>query len=303
MRILHVTHQYTPAIGGSEKYITDLSETLVARDHHVDVYTSRSVDYHTWEDVLPAREIINGVNIYRFWSIRRRAYVWKMLHTGLRNYWHSRKRIYQPLIWYGNGPVSPALFGWIFRYGPTYDVIHINHLHYAHAALAVQAIQLRKRPMVITPLIHTKEPATYDIEYLQNILQKNHAILALTAAEKKFLVDLGIQTPIVTGGVGIQTEQFPELKMQESRRYFNLPDDGFVILFLARKVEYKGLGLCLQAFQALQKEVQNHKVYLLACGPESDYSRQIWKEYEGLPNLVLHGKISDEERLGYTASP
>ena len=39
MRLLHVTHQYAPAVGGSERYITDLSETLAARGHAVDVFS------------------------------------------------------------------------------------------------------------------------------------------------------------------------------------------------------------------------------------------------------------------------
>ena len=56
MRMLYVTHQYPPAIGGSEKYVGDLSQELAARGHQVDVFTSRSRDYHTWKNELGPRE-------------------------------------------------------------------------------------------------------------------------------------------------------------------------------------------------------------------------------------------------------
>ncbi|MBI5567875.1 MAG: glycosyltransferase, partial [Chloroflexi bacterium] len=65
MRVLHVSHQYPPAIGGSERYIADLSEELVARGHQVDVFTSRAVDFHTWQNKLPKFEQRQGVNVYR----------------------------------------------------------------------------------------------------------------------------------------------------------------------------------------------------------------------------------------------
>ena len=90
MHLLHVSHQYAPAIGGSERYITDLSEEMVRRGHHVDVFTSRAVDYLTWKSALPGRETINGVQVRRFKSLTRRGHTWRALDIGLGNYWPRR---------------------------------------------------------------------------------------------------------------------------------------------------------------------------------------------------------------------
>ena len=110
MRIIHVSHQYAPAIGGSEQYITDLSENLVRRGHTVDVFTSQARDYHAWRNELPAGEVINGVTVRRFASLTRGPRTWRILATGLRNYRQSRSPLFEPAIFFGNGPVSWPLF-------------------------------------------------------------------------------------------------------------------------------------------------------------------------------------------------
>ena len=156
MRLLHVTHQYRPAIGGAEKYITDLSEELARRGHLVDVFTSRSVDYRTWRNELPAFEQLDGVNVYRFRSLPRTDITWRALRYGLEAYWHTRKRRYEPFIWYGNGPVCPGILRTILQNREQYDLVHINNLHYAHAWLAFQAARLRGLPIVLTPHLHAE---------------------------------------------------------------------------------------------------------------------------------------------------
>src|SRR5688572_24227598 len=98
MRVLHVSHQYAPAIGGSERYIIDLSEEMVRRGHQVDIFTSRAVDYLTWRNVLPAHEKIDGVNVYRFTALPRRGHTWRALEIGMGNYWRGRKLLYEPFI-------------------------------------------------------------------------------------------------------------------------------------------------------------------------------------------------------------
>ena len=86
MRLLHVTHQYRPAVGGAEKYITDLSEGLARRGHQVNIFTTRSVDYRTWRNELPCFEHLDGVNVYRLddWPRTRRKWAW--MQYGFQHY-------------------------------------------------------------------------------------------------------------------------------------------------------------------------------------------------------------------------
>jgi glycosyltransferase involved in cell wall biosynthesis len=296
MRILHVTHQYHPAIGGAEQYITHLSAEMARRGHDVTVYTSRSRDYCSWRSELPAVEDVEGVHVRRFRCLVRGPRTWRLLDYGLRHYWPRRARRYEPAIWVGNGPICPGLFWAVLRHGPGYDLVHLNQLHYAHAATAYLAARGRNVPLVITPHLHIEQPMTYDVGYMQAILRGCEHIIAVSQVEREFLLSLGFDRQrVTTAGNGIHLEPFSGYERLASRRQLGLPDDAFVLLFLGRQTEYKGLDITLEAFAALQDRYP--QLYMLAVGPETDYSRALWTRYAGLPRLSNHGAVSDELRL------
>lgn len=296
MRILHVSHQYRPAIGGAELYITNLSEELARRGHRVTVFTSRARDYHTWRSELTPVEQLDGVHVQRFGSLVRGARTWRMLDRGYRGYWRTRSRRYEPLIFLGNGPVCPGLLWALLRGAQDHDLVHINNLHYAHAAAAYWAAKRRRLPVVLTPHVHTEQPVTYDVGYMQNVLRGSDHVVADTQAERKFLIELGLDRQrTTTAGVGLRLEAFPLRDVRACRQELGLPGDAFVLLFLGRKTEYKGLALAVEAFAALQPQHPNLR--LLAVGPETDYSQALWTRYHGLPGLSQLDRVPDEVRL------
>ena len=298
MRILHVSHQYPPAIGGSEKYIADLSEALAARGHTVDVYTSRSVDFHTWANVLPPFEQMNGVNVHRFWSMYRRGSVWRMLHFGLRHYWQNRSKIYEPLIFLGGGPISPGMFTKMLQNGRSYDLIHLNCLVYSHVIYGYWAAKRLGLPIVVTPHLHPEQAVTYDIGFQHTVLKGSDHILADTQAEHDFLLNMDLALKpdrISTIGVGLDPAQYPQMEPQAARQRLNLPTKDTMLLFLGRKSKYKGLELVLDAFQKLQAEFPD--IFLVAAGPETDESKKLWLQYGELENLYVLDKVTDAEKL------
>jgi glycosyltransferase involved in cell wall biosynthesis len=301
MRVLHVTHQYAPAIGGAERYIVALSEELARRGHQVEVYTSRSLDYHTWANVLPADETINGVRVRRFAALPRRGHTWRALELGLRHYWPRRWPLAAALIFYGNGPLCPALFTAIMRNAAGYDLAHINQLHYAHAATAYAAARLRELPVVLTPHVHAEQRQTYDVGYMRRILRGSQMVLAVTPAEREFLIDQGcLAQTVVTGGNGLAPADFPPQERTAARARFGLPPDGFVVLFLGRKTGYKGLEPSLRAFLRLRQGCPN--AYFLAVGPETAESRPLWRTYGQQPGVVVRGAVEDDTRLAALAA-
>lgn len=298
MRVLHVSHQYPPAIGGSEKYIADLSEELVARGHQVDVYTSRSLDFHTWRNELGPFENRNGVNIYRFRSLRRRGYVWRTLHFGLRHYWAKRARLWEPLIFLGGGPLCPGMFWQMLRNSRQYDLIHLNCLVYAHVTYGYWATSWRDVPVVVTPHAHVEQEVTYNIGYQRQVLAGADYIFADTPAEETFLKELRLNPRICTIGVGLLPHQYPRGVTKEARRQMDLPQDKFIILFFSRKSGYKGLEIALQAFEYLQAQgSEATDLFFVAAGPETAESRAMWPRYEHLPNLHVLNSVSDEEKV------
>jgi glycosyltransferase involved in cell wall biosynthesis len=296
MRLLHVTHQYRPAIGGAEQHITAISEELVQRGHHVTVATSRSRDYLTWKNELPAGEVLSGVHVRRFRSATRGEKTLHLQDWAYTRYWKGRARCLEPIIFWCNGPVCPGLFGHVLREGPNYDLVHINHLHFAHAALAFHAARRRRLPIVTTPHIHLDQALTYDPRYLQAILMGSQHVLTDTEAERQFLIDVGFDPrAVTTAGTGIHVEQFPILDRHACRERLGLPDHGYVLLFLGRKTEYKGLSLVLQAFSALRTQVPD--LYLVTMGAETDYSRGLMAQHAASPRWINYGGVDDPTRL------
>lgn len=301
MRVLHVTHQYAPAIGGAERYIIDLSEELAQRGHQIEVYTSRSTDYHTWANVLPRAETIQGVPVRRFNALPRRGHTWRALQIGVHNYWSGRSAAMAALIYYGNGPICPGMFGAIVRQAPRFDLVHINQLHYSHSAIAYAAARLAGLPIVITPHVHAEQPVTYDVDYLLAILRGSEIIMADTESERTFLLGQGFpSTGVVTAGHGLNLAGFPHQDRGAARARFGLPEDAFVVLFLARKADYKGLEPSLHAFLRMRQSHPN--AYFLAVGPETAHSQQLWLTFGRQPGVVVRGAVDDAERLAALAA-
>lgn len=296
MRVLHVTHQYPPAIGGSEKYIADISEELVRRGHQVDVYTSRSLDYHSWRNELSPFEIREGVGVYRFRSVQRRKLHWEMLHFGLQRYWRDRARRYEPLIFLGGGPLCPGMFWQLMIRARDYDLIHLNCLVYAPAGYGYAAARQRGVPVVVTPHAHAEQEVTYGIGYQRTVLQGSDHVLADTPAERSFLMEVGVNGGrITTGGTGLRPEDYPLQDQNRVRRQLGLPSDAFVLLFLGRKAEYKGFDLTLEAFKALQAD--HPRLWLLAVGPDTEFSESLLAGYQGLPGFLNLGEVPAETKL------
>src|SRR6266542_1766579 len=67
LRIAFVVQRYGMEVnGGAEVYCRILAERL-ARNHRVDVLTTRAIDYVTWRDEYPEGAVdINGVCVRRF---------------------------------------------------------------------------------------------------------------------------------------------------------------------------------------------------------------------------------------------
>jgi glycosyltransferase involved in cell wall biosynthesis len=296
VRVLHVAHQYKPAIGGSEQYIVNLSEALVRRGHQVDVFTTRARDYHTWRNELPPFEQLEGVNVHRFPSLQRRGYTWRLLRFGYDHYWATRSCLYEPFIFVGNGPLSLPLFLNILWKGRRYDLVHLNGVLYSHTAYAYLAAKLLGLPIVVTPHIHLSEPQIFDIGYYDAVLRGSDLILAVTDLEKRHLTSKGIAgEKIVVGGNSVGAEAFELLDARECRRRLGIPEEAFVLLFLSRKTEYKGLETILRAFTHLREKCDG--LVLVAAGPETDYSRCLLQDYSGLPQFINFGAVSDREKL------
>jgi glycosyltransferase involved in cell wall biosynthesis len=296
MRILAVTHQYPPAIGGSEKYIADVSQELASRGHHVDVFTSRATNYHTWKSELGPRECVNGVNVYRFRSLRRTWLAWRLLAWSQSRYSRMRSRFYEALMLLGGGPICPGMFAALLSRVRQYDVVHLNGLVYSHSAYAYLAARWRHVPCVVTPHVEIEQETTYGLGYQLGILRGSDHVIADTEGERGFLLGLGVSPwCLTTAGCGLREAAYPPRDQHACRERLGLPQDAFVVLFVGRQVKYKGIEAVLEASALLQ--AHHRPVCIVVAGPETDYSRRLFARWRGRPGVVNLGQVSDDVRI------
>lgn len=300
MRLLHVTHQYWPAIGGAEKYIADVSAELARRGHEIDVITTRSRDYHTWANSLPREERHEGVSICRFDSLGRSPRLLRMMEWGFQNYWRGMQRRYEPFIFLGSGPISPGLFAAVRSRARRYDAVHINQLHYSHAFTTYVAARAAGCPIILTPHLHAEQRETWDVGYLRTVIRGSHVVVAVSEAERRHLVSKGLNDSVVVAGNGLVMDNYPARDPAAARKALNVPDDAFVILFLGRKTDYKGLDIAVEAFRSIR---QNHpKAVFLAVGPETDFSAALWARVGAVDGLIRRGAVDESEKIDALAA-
>jgi glycosyltransferase involved in cell wall biosynthesis len=296
MRLLHVTHQYAPAVGGSEQHFADISEELVRRGHQVDVATTRSRDLSSWRSELPGFEQINGVNVHRFRSLLRGRVGWNALRIGNSARSATGLAVCEPLILLGNGPIAPGLAWHILRNGPRYDLIHLQTLPFAHVAYSYVCARASRRPVVITPHIHVDQRDTFDLTTFNIVLRRADLVLADSEREIDYLQRRGVkQERIVVGGIGVHLASFPRVDKAAARARLGLPPDAFILLYVGRKEPYKGLPSLVRVFQSLQSRYA--ELYLVSAGPSTPASRQLAIEFAGLPRWLDLGSVDDTRKV------
>lgn len=116
LRVLMVSPQFRPLLGGYERAAERLSMALAARGHEVVVVAER------WDRGWPAREVFDGVALRRLWCVHRPG--WHTLSAAL------------------------SLAGFLLRHGFRFDVIHVHQSGWALGVSAAFA-RLARRPVVL----------------------------------------------------------------------------------------------------------------------------------------------------------
>lgn len=296
MKILHVTQNYFPSIGGTQYTIQHVSEYLHAYyQDEVTVYTTDSYygpNNRKYKKIVQANETLNGVNVQRFPFLHaHKPFLRAFSKTALK---FGKERVPDIINAWNAGPMSISLKHAIKNCHA--DVIGASSVHYNFAEYGIWRNKLKHpKPFVLYGALHLGIQKIEPV-YLRRIKAADHYI-ANTTFEKDFLIAQNIPPDKITvAGAGIEIHETAENFFDDvnSRRELKIEPHSKIILCICRQEAFKGLQVMLDAFRFLLANEKN--IHCIIAGGAGNYTGVLKKSEEVLPELSIFTNISIELR-------
>lgn len=305
MKILIVSHNYFPAIGGAEKKIKEISERLVKSGEEVTVFSSNAQTteayIHPEIPLLPPnRASINGVRVRRFPVYQGMRPLLNRVHSLFWKYGLPFNDIVRT-IW--NGPIIFNMLPHILK--EKTDIIIAIPFPFLNMYFAYIAKKIRRIPMAIIPCLHTEDAWAFDRKIMYKILSDTEMIMANTDYERNYLITNGIEKErIFIVGDGINPQDFNRSNPQEFRRRYDI-GNAPVVLFVGRKEKGKGIDTLVDSMSIVWRKIPQAK--LVIAGTRTSYSKVIEKKVSSLDakkrkNIILIDNFEDSEKSDLFAS-
>lgn len=293
MRILHVTQNYHPSVGGTQHTLKKISE-IFTEDYkdEVTVLTSNSLygpNRQKFEKISPQQEVINGVLVKRFSFLKIHKSVIKLIARALKRFF----KMPLPGFLYAllSGPVSPAMFKAMAT--SKADVIGASSVHYLFCWYpAWRKYTKHPKPFVLygAPHLYNTQLSTL---YKKRIQAADYYI-ANTRFEKDYLVNLGFkENKIMVVGAGSDILSKADFTITDEALIakYEMTEDTIVITFIGRQEALKGIPVLIKAFSQLREKYKN--VILFVCGAAGSYTAELQKLVTSGERIRLFTNITD----------
>ncbi len=234
MKILFILSQFYPLEGGAERQALLLARYLSKKGANIDIITGR------WKRKLPRREMIQGVQIFRNFTLGQS--------------WNSA------LMRYFSGFVYMISLAWFLLVrGPRYEVFHVHQAFYP-AFISALLSRILEKPLMIkvggggegNNDLRLMKSGRYPFgKWMLKTILKADRFIAISSQIEKELIDLGIpEGKIVPIPNGVE---IPEAWKQD----YKLNKPGRVV-FAGRLNPEKRCDLLIQAILKIINETSIH---------------------------------------------
>lgn len=291
MKLLYPITAYPPSIGGAQLHQHLLAQQLQHK-HSIQVVSHWDSNRNDWLLGTTLRApshkydyTIDGIAVHRLGlSVREKLQIAPFLP------------IYYPMMNIALPPIAACLEKHLHPYTEKVELIH--NVRFGREALSYaswKAARHRDIPFVFTPVHHPRWIGWRYHAYIK-LYKVADAVIALTHAEKRVLVELGVREerisvtgigPILANHVD-PTAFLNDYKIEEP-----------IILFLGQHYKYKGYQQLLKAAPLVWKKIpEAHFVFI---GPPVEQSEQDFSE---IPDQRIHylGKVSLQEKTNALAA-
>jgi glycogen synthase len=278
VRFVHVNHRYAPFVGGSERWVQEVSEAMARSGHEVAVVTTDAFDLEYFWDrsrsrvTSPRRERIGKVDIDRVpvghLPLSSAGF------RGSRRMMGELSRLPLPATVFRSvsrlQPYIPGLRSAITRVLPA-DALLATNL--GIESLAIQGERIardRKIPFLLTPFIHLGvegDPIArryVSMPHQRDLMRSADAVMVMTQVEKEFVEQYREgRGNVVSTGAGVDVAEVTGGDGHLFRRRFGAA--GFLVGAVGAMARDKGTFDLVQAVIDLRK--RGHDIELVLAGP------------------------------------
>jgi glycosyltransferase involved in cell wall biosynthesis len=282
VRILHLSHGYPPAVGGSETVICEFSERLARRGHDVCVVTTTGFNTAAFREpgrptMRAGEELRAGVRVRRHRADPRLA---PKLQRAQRLAFRLRLPGNGALRTVYDGPLAPGMLRDAAR--EPADVIAATAFPLLHMQFAVAAARARRVPSVLLGALHPDDRWGFDRAPIRRAIGLADAYVAYTdferehvermgfASERIHVIPPGVEAAAVEGGDG------PAL-----REEVGVPPGAPLVGFVGQLGGHKGVDDLVAAMRLVWQHEPD--AFLLIAGARTPYLPTIEKAVRLLP--------------------
>ena len=282
MKLAFVVQRYGMEInGGAELHCRWIAEHM-RKYSHVEVLTTRALDYITWENHYPGgTEDVNGVPVRRFSVTRTRSpeRFGRLQRFILANeHW-----VEDELRWIEEeGPCAPSLIRYISNHVADYDYFIFFSYRYYHSFFGVQAVPEKS---ILVPT--AEHDGIIQLKIFKDLFNVPRAFIYNSFEERRMIerVSRNGRIPGDTVGVGIEV---PRLSSGERfRQKYGI--EGDYILYIGRIDENKGCHRLFEYFLKFKAETGS-PIKLILIG-------NAVLKIPSHPDLLPLGFLSEEDKF------
>lgn len=265
MKVLHITPFFSPNIGGVETHLDDLTSELSRRKIYSIVLTYQPV---MSEVIAPSYELKNDyIEIFRFNIVRK-------LFIKLEPYPILDFLLLTPGLFFHS-------FFYLFKNSKKIEIIHAHGLN-ASLISKILSIIFKIPYVVSTHATYNLKPSLLS-KLIYFCLNSAKEIFTLSHASKNELISIGLNKKIISVyRYWVDQEIFKIREYIELREKLQIAKNNFVVLFIGRLIEKKGVTPLLEAFSNLENQENNFKLLIAGTGPLEEKVKQFSEKHENI---------------------
>lgn len=267
MRVLHVAHRYPPAIGGAEVWLREVALRLATtHGHDGEVHVLAVHDEVEYVRRLAATERTGAYGVEdRDGPLRIVRHPVSVPPPG----WSSvAKRVHRVSGRYLWGPHSRAMNRALPDAIRGCDLVHVHTHPYPHVPRGIALARRLGKPVVVTPHFHPGMALHLGAHSLRALAAADR-VFTVSEHESEALAHHGVaRERLVRTGNGVDLARLRALAARTSTLLPEREPGVRRVVFLGRKVDYKGVDVLIEALRRL-REARGQALELVLIGPTS----------------------------------